>query len=92
MRRLKELDSYYDKLSDKESPAAIGIQAKKERIPAQLHNHIENRVRALEEQCQLGGEDRAKAVEELRELNEEFPQNFSENRIKELIQKYEVKK
>ncbi len=89
---IKELDALYDSLPDKEAHAASGIQARKERIPGQIQNYIESKLPVLERMAQQGGEEGEKGIHELRELNEEYPQNANAQKIRDLIARYEEKK
>jgi len=89
---MKALDELYDSIPDKESDAARNVQSKKERIPHNINDFIDRRLRELAPPLSRGGEDREQAVAALRELNEEYPGNPNEQKIKDLVKQYEMKK
>ncbi len=89
IRTLNELD---DQIPDKESHAARNIRDKKARIPGMIYTYIENRIPVVESMAERGGAERQQALLELRELDEEYPQNPSTGKIKDLIAHYSPKK
>ena len=87
---MKDLDDLLESIPDKESHAAISIQDKKARIPGLLHNYIEDQLPVLNKEAQMGEEARAKAVTLAENLLEEYPQNASEQKLRDFILRYKV--
>lgn len=88
---IKELDDLYDGMPDKESVAAGSVQEKKARMPGMILNYIENQLPILSKKLLQEGNERDAAMAGLREFLEEYPGNPSEQKIKDLIAKYDTK-
>ena len=88
---IKELDDLYDSMPDKESVAAGSVQEKKARMPGLIGIYLENQLSILNRRLQSEGAERDAAMTSLRDLLEDYPGNTSEQKIKDLIAKYDGK-